>query len=122
MTGSIDINNNFLKGSNLLNSKRIYYVKYDNVEGLAPSAPVTINGLQVGKVQTVLGHVASRSTGMCPGRAMRCVRGKRRTGRRVAAPSSDAAAQSQTPCAQNFTITDKTITTMNSVGSSFIIR
>ena len=44
---------NFLKGSNLLNSKRIYYVKYDNVEGLAPSAPVTINGLQVGKVEQI---------------------------------------------------------------------
>lgn len=44
---------NFLKGSNLLNSKRIYYVKYDNVEGLAPAAPVTINGLQVGKVEQI---------------------------------------------------------------------
>lgn len=44
---------NFLKGSNLLNSERIFFVKYDNVEGLAPSAPVTINGLQVGKVESI---------------------------------------------------------------------
>ncbi|PQB04354.1 MlaD family protein [Aureitalea marina] len=44
---------NFLKGSNLLNSKRIYYVLYENVDGLAPSAPVTINGLQVGRVEQI---------------------------------------------------------------------
>ena len=44
---------NFLAGSNLLNSSRTFYVKYSNVEGLAASAPVTINGLQVGKVQSI---------------------------------------------------------------------
>ena len=44
---------NFLKGSNLLDSKRVFYVLYDSVEGLAPSAPVTINGLQVGRVEKI---------------------------------------------------------------------
>ena len=40
----------FLKGTNLLDKHREFYVKYDNVEGLAKSAPVTVNGLTVGKV------------------------------------------------------------------------
>jgi len=43
----------FLKGTNLLEKHREFYVKYDNVEGLAQSAPVTINGLTVGKVQNI---------------------------------------------------------------------
>ncbi|WP_461303136.1 MlaD family protein [Aureisphaera sp.] len=40
----------FLKNSDLLNTSKVFYVKYDNVAGLATSAPVTINGLAVGKV------------------------------------------------------------------------
>lgn len=44
---------NFLKGSQLFDSSSTYYVKYDNVAGLAPSAPVTVNGMQVGKVKDV---------------------------------------------------------------------
>lgn len=43
----------FLKGRDLLNSYKTFYVKYDNVEGLVNSAPVTINGLIVGKVSAV---------------------------------------------------------------------
>ncbi|WP_313807679.1 MlaD family protein [Flavobacterium sp.] len=43
----------FLKGKNLFDNSRKFYVVYDNVEGLAPSAPVTINGLTVGKVSTI---------------------------------------------------------------------
>ena len=43
----------FLKGSNLFDSSRTFYVTYQNVEGLENSAPVTINGLTVGKVQTI---------------------------------------------------------------------
>jgi phospholipid/cholesterol/gamma-HCH transport system substrate-binding protein len=43
----------FLKGTNLLEKNREFYVKYDNVEGLAQAAPVTINGLTVGKVQNI---------------------------------------------------------------------
>ncbi len=43
----------FLKGTNLLDKNREFFVKYDNVEGLAQAAPVTINGLTVGKVQDI---------------------------------------------------------------------
>jgi phospholipid/cholesterol/gamma-HCH transport system substrate-binding protein len=43
----------FLEGTNLLDKNREFYVKYDNVEGLAQAAPVTINGLTVGKVQDI---------------------------------------------------------------------
>ena len=43
----------YLKGENILdNSKKITAV-YDNVEGLAPSAAVTINGRKIGKVQSI---------------------------------------------------------------------
>ena len=41
---------NFLKGNDLFDSSRTYYTVYKNVEGLTPSTPVTINGLNVGKV------------------------------------------------------------------------
>ncbi len=44
---------NYLKGQNLLDASRTFYTEYDNVEGLVPSTPVTINGLNVGKVTTV---------------------------------------------------------------------
>ena len=43
----------FLKGTNLFQDSRVFYVKYQNVEGLASSAPVTINGLTVGKVNDI---------------------------------------------------------------------
>lgn len=43
----------YLKGENILdNSKKISAV-YNNVEGLAPSAAVTINGHKIGKVQSI---------------------------------------------------------------------
>lgn len=45
---------NYLKGENLLDSSRTYYTLYDNVEGLAPSTPVTINGMAVGKVKSII--------------------------------------------------------------------
>jgi phospholipid/cholesterol/gamma-HCH transport system substrate-binding protein len=44
---------NFLKGKDLFNSYKTFYVEYSNVEGLAPSSLVTINGLTIGKVQTI---------------------------------------------------------------------
>ena len=44
---------NFLKGTDILDSSRTFYTIYDNVEGLEPSTPVTINGLNVGKVQEI---------------------------------------------------------------------
>ena len=40
----------FLRGQDLFNSYKTYYVVYDDVEGLSPSAPVTLNGLVVGQV------------------------------------------------------------------------
>ncbi|MDI9257116.1 MlaD family protein [Flavobacterium sedimenticola] len=43
----------FLKGRDLLSSYNKYYVKYDNVDGLSASSPVTINGLVVGKVNSI---------------------------------------------------------------------
>ena len=43
----------FLKGNNILNSDRTFYAVYDNVQGLSSSAPVTINGLQVGNVSDI---------------------------------------------------------------------
>ena len=44
---------NFLKGAELFNTPRIFYVKYDNVGGLTPTAPVTVNGLKIGKVKDI---------------------------------------------------------------------
>ncbi len=43
----------FLKGKNLLENDRTLYAVYDNVEGLMPSSPVTINGLVVGQVVSI---------------------------------------------------------------------
>jgi phospholipid/cholesterol/gamma-HCH transport system substrate-binding protein len=43
----------FLKGRDLLESYRTFYVYYDNVEGLSKTASVTINGLIVGKVTQI---------------------------------------------------------------------
>lgn len=43
----------FLQGRDLLTSYRMFYVQYDNVEGLATSAPVTINGLTVGRITEI---------------------------------------------------------------------
>jgi phospholipid/cholesterol/gamma-HCH transport system substrate-binding protein len=42
-----------LKGQDILDKYRTFYVQYDNVEGLSPSASVTINGLIVGKVTKI---------------------------------------------------------------------
>ena len=44
---------NYLKGENLLSSSRKITAIYDNVEGLVPSAAVTINGHKIGKVQDI---------------------------------------------------------------------
>ena len=43
----------FLKGRDLLTSYKTLYVEYNSVEGLAKSAPVTINGLVIGKVTNI---------------------------------------------------------------------
>lgn len=44
---------NFLKGVNVLKAANYYYVTYDNVAGLAVSAPVTVNGYKVGQVRDI---------------------------------------------------------------------
>jgi phospholipid/cholesterol/gamma-HCH transport system substrate-binding protein len=44
----------FLKGQNLFNSHKKLFVEYDNVEGLATSAPVTVSGKVIGKVNSIV--------------------------------------------------------------------
>lgn len=44
----------FMKGKNLFSTDNTYYVKYDNVAGLAVSNPVSINGLKVGQVDEIM--------------------------------------------------------------------
>lgn len=44
---------NFLKGINLFKAANYYYAEYDNVEGLAISAPVTLNGYKIGIVREI---------------------------------------------------------------------
>ncbi|RZJ67289.1 MAG: MCE family protein [Flavobacterium sp.] len=43
----------FLKGSDILTTDKTFYIEYDNVEGLVVAAPVTINGLVVGKIKKI---------------------------------------------------------------------
>ncbi|MFH7018729.1 MlaD family protein [Flavobacterium sp. FlaQc-47] len=43
----------FLKGKDLFTNYKTLYVEYNNVEDLSQSAPVTINGLTVGKVTKI---------------------------------------------------------------------
>ncbi|CAA7195774.1 MlaD family protein [Chryseobacterium potabilaquae] len=44
----------FMKGRSLFTTDNIFFAKYDNVEGLAQSAPVSINGLKVGQVDKII--------------------------------------------------------------------
>ncbi len=44
----------FLKGRDLFTNYKTFYVEYANVEGLVMSAPVTINGLSIGKVNSIV--------------------------------------------------------------------
>jgi ABC-type transport system involved in resistance to organic solvents, periplasmic component len=44
----------FMKGKSLFTTDNIFYAKYDNVEGLAQSSPVSINGLKVGQVDKII--------------------------------------------------------------------
>lgn len=44
---------NFLKGSDLFSRTHTYYVVYDNIDGLTASNPVILNGLAVGRVQSI---------------------------------------------------------------------
>lgn len=42
-----------MKGKSLFTTDNVFYAKYDNVEGLAVSNPVSINGLKVGQVDEI---------------------------------------------------------------------
>lgn len=42
-----------MKGKNLFTTDNVFYAKYNNVEGLAVSNPVSINGLKVGQVDEI---------------------------------------------------------------------
>lgn len=44
----------FLKGRDLFDKSKKLFVEYDNVEGLAPAAPVTISGKTIGKVNSIV--------------------------------------------------------------------
>lgn len=44
----------FMKGKSLFTTDNIFYAKFDNVEGLAASNPVSINGLRVGQVDQII--------------------------------------------------------------------
>ena len=44
---------NYLKGINIITPANCYYVKYSQINGLKVSAPVTINGYQVGLVREI---------------------------------------------------------------------
>lgn len=48
----------FMKGKSLFTTDNIFYAKYDNVEGLAQSAAVSINGLKVGQVDKIIPQTA----------------------------------------------------------------
>lgn len=43
----------FLKGKDLFESYKTFYVEYSSVEGVGKSAPITLNGLVVGKVNGI---------------------------------------------------------------------
>ena len=43
----------FLKGRELFSTYTTFYAEYDSVEGLAKSAPITLNGLVIGKVTVI---------------------------------------------------------------------
>ncbi|KFF14531.1 MlaD family protein [Chryseobacterium soli] len=44
----------FMKGRSLFTTDNIFFAKYDNVEGLTQSSPVSINGLKVGQVDKII--------------------------------------------------------------------
>ena len=44
---------NYLKGENLFEQSRTFYVVYDDVEGLSQSSEITINGLRIGTVSNI---------------------------------------------------------------------
>lgn len=48
----------FMKGRSFFTTDNIYYAKFDNVEGLEQSNPISINGLKVGQVEKIIPQTA----------------------------------------------------------------
>ena len=44
----------FMKGKSFFTTDNIFYTKFDNVEGLEQSNPISINGLKVGQVDKII--------------------------------------------------------------------
>ena len=44
---------NFLKGMNLFKSDDVYYITFDNIQGLAKSTPVYADGYKIGTVSDI---------------------------------------------------------------------
>lgn len=44
----------FMKGKSLFTTDNIFYAKYNNVEGIEPASKVSINGLKVGQVNSII--------------------------------------------------------------------
>lgn len=44
---------NYLKGKNIFNFSTVYYVVYDDIQGLMTGTPVSFNGFNVGKVSDI---------------------------------------------------------------------
>lgn len=51
---------NYLRGVDVFNKQKDYYSVYESVDGLSASAPVTINGYNVGKVASVVYNVETK--------------------------------------------------------------
>jgi len=49
----IYIGANFLKGRDIFSTSNIYYTAYQNVKGLNKGNSITLNGLNVGRVQNI---------------------------------------------------------------------
>lgn len=47
---------NFLKNQSVYDNTRVFYVEYPDIQGLAANSPVTISGLNVGKVSNISFH------------------------------------------------------------------
>ena len=52
----------FLKGANLFEPANYYITKFDNVNGLNVSSPVTVNGYQVGLIKDEINKVIGSYT------------------------------------------------------------
>lgn len=45
---------NYLKGINIFNPTNYYYVKFDRVQGLSVSSPITIKGYKIGLIKNII--------------------------------------------------------------------